>query len=255
LGCSSALCISFTLNLAEQHWDVNVSRKELETVHLPLLKDMTRKAAVKTGRYVVFIAGPPGSGKTTIGALWETLARAHDLHMSVQTLPMDGFHFPNAELDARTILRDGESILLRQIKGAPESFDLEMITRSLRDICSGRESTWPKYDRQIHDPVPDSISVIAEGLIIVEGNYLLLDEPGWRNLKPMADLSIFIECDEALVRESILARAKRGGRSHTSAVQHYEFTDRSNWRRVMQHRLESDVVLRVEDGRRLVRLK
>jgi ABC-type lipoprotein export system ATPase subunit len=79
--------VSFTLNLAGQHWDVTVPGKELETVHLPLLKDMTRKAAVKTGRYVVFIAGPPGSGKTTIGALWETLARDHDLQVSVQTLP------------------------------------------------------------------------------------------------------------------------------------------------------------------------
>ena len=234
---------------------MNNSGKELETLHLPLLKEMTRKAAYKAGRCVVFIAGPPGSGKTTISALWETLAREYDLPVSVQTLPMDGFHFRNAELDARTIIRDDESISLRQIKGAPESFDLTMITRSLRDICSGREFAWPKYDRQIHDPVPDSIPVIAEGIIIVEGNYLLLNEPGWRDLKPMADLTIFIECDEALVRESILARAKRGGRSHKSAVQHYEFNDRPNWKRVMRHRPESDVVLRVEDSRRLVRVK
>jgi len=234
---------------------VKVSRNELKTVHLPLLKEITREAAAKKGRYVVFIAGPPGSGKTTLGALWETLAREYDLHVSVQTLPMDGFHFPNAELNARTILRDGESIPLRKIKGAPESFDLTMITRSLRDLCSGREFAWPKYDRQLHDPVPDAIPVISEGIIIVEGNYLLLDEPGWRDLTSMADLTIFIECDEPLVRERLLARAQRGGRSHTIAVQHYEFNDRPNWKRAMQHRMDSDVVLRVEDGRRLVRLK
>jgi pantothenate kinase len=247
--------VSFVLNLAEQHWELNISRKELETVHLPLLKEMMRKAAAKTRRYVVFLVGPPGSGKTTIGTLWETLAREYDLHVLVQTLPMDGFHFPNAVLDARTILRDGESISLRKIKGAPESFDLIMITRSLRALCSSREFAWPKYDRQIHDPVPDAILVIPEGIIIVEGNYLLLDEPGWQDLKPMADLTIFIECDEVLVRESVLTRAKRGGRSDKSAVQHYEFSDRPNWKRVMGHRLESDVVLRVEDGRRMVRVK
>jgi pantothenate kinase len=247
--------VSFALDLAGQHWDINISKKELETVHLPLLKKMTRKAAYKAGRYVVFIAGPPGSGKTTIGALWETLAREHDLHVSVQTLPMDGFHFPNAELDARTIIHDDESMSLRKIKGAPESFDLEMISRSLRDICSGRELAWPKYDRQIHDPVSDAIPVIVEGLIVIEGNYLLLDEPGWRELKPMADLTIFIECDEALTRENLLARAERGGRSRRNAVRHYEFSDRSNWERIMGRRLESDVVLRVEDSRRLVCVK
>jgi pantothenate kinase len=247
--------VSFALDLAGQHWDVNISKKELETVHLPLLRKMTRRAVSKTGRYVIFIAGPPGSGKTTIGALWEMLAREYDLPVSVQTLPMDGFHFHNTELDARTIIREGESILLCKIKGAPESFNLEMITRSLRVICSGREFAWPKYDRQIHDPVPDAIPVIVEGIIVIEGNYLLLDEPGWRELKPMADLTIFIECDEALTRESLLARAERGGRSRKNAVRHYELSDRPNWRRVMQHRMESDVVLRVEDGRRLVRVK
>ncbi len=247
--------ISFVLDLAGQPWDVKISQKELETLHLPLLKEMTRKATSKTGRYIVFIAGPPGSGKTTLGALWETLAREHVLPVSVQTLPMDGFHFPNVALDTKTILHDGETILLRQIKGTPESFDLEMISGSLRDTCSGRKFAWPKYDRQIHDPVPNSIPVISGGIIVIEGNYLLLDEPGWRDLKPMADLTIFIECDEVLVRESVLARAKRGGRSHQSAVQHYEFTDQPNWKRVMQHRSESDVVLRVETNRRLVRVK
>lgn len=247
--------VSFVLNLAEQHWELNISRKELETVHLPLLKDITRKATTKTGRYIVFLAGPPGSGKTTIGALWETLTRRYDLRVSVQTLPMDGFHFPNTVLDARTFIRDGETISLCKIKGAPESFDLPLLTRSLRDICLDREFAWPKYDRQIHDPVPNSIPVIAEGLIIVEGNYLLLDEPGWQNLKPMADLTVFIECDEVLSRERLLVRAKRGGRPHKSAVQHYEMSDRFNWERVMWHRMESDVVLRVEDGRRVVHLK
>jgi pantothenate kinase len=247
--------VSFTLNLAGQHWELNFSKKELETVHLPLLKEMTRKAVAKKGRYVVFIAGPPGSGKTTLGVLWERLARDHDLKVSVQTLPMDGFHYPNAILDTRTILRNGESISLRKIKGAPESFDLEMITGALRDLRAGREFAWPKYDRQLHDPLPDAIPVLSEGIIIVEGNYLLLDALGWRDLKPMADLTIFIECEEKMARDSLLARAKRGGRSHESAVQHYEFNDRPNWKRAMQHRLESDVVLRVEAGRRLVRLQ
>jgi pantothenate kinase len=243
---------TFTLDLAGQRWDVDISREELESVHLPLLKNMARKALAKMGRYLVFLAGPPGSGKTTLGVLWERLAREHDFHIAVQTLPMDGFHFPNAQLDASTILRDGKSYSLRQIKGAPETFDLPTLTRSLHAMCAGREFAWPKYDRQIHDPVPNSIPVIAAGLIIIEGNYLLLDEPGWRDLKRMADLTIFIECDETLLREDMLARAKRGGRAHTSAVRHYEFTDRPNWKRVMRHRLESDVVLRVEHGRRLV---
>jgi pantothenate kinase len=247
--------VAFTLDLAGQRWDVDIPSEELESVHLPLVKDMIRKAMTQKERVLVFLAGPPGSGKTTLGALWELLARERDFQVNVQTLPMDGFHFPNAELDARTILRKGERCSLRRLKGSPESYDLPMLTRTLHDVCEGRELTWPKYDRSIHDPVPDAIPVIPTGVLIIEGNYLLLDEPGWRDLTHMADLTIFIECDEALVRQDVLARAQRGGRSHQDAIQHYEFNDQPNRERIMQHRLESDIVLRIEAGRRVTRVK
>jgi pantothenate kinase len=275
--------ISYPLNLAGQHWTVNVSRIELETVHVRLLQDVAHKAVSKKlrkvniwpvmsyelqdvvhravskrGRYVVLLAGPPGSGKTTLGALWETLAGKHylpDLPAMIQTLPMDGFHFPNKELDRRTIIRDGQPMLLRKIKGAPETFDLPMITNALRELCSGNVLAWPKYDRQIHDPVSNAIPVMTEGVIIVEGNYLLLDEPGWRDLKLFADLTIFVECVESLSKERLLSRAIRGGRLAESATEHWVFSDSSNWQRIMQHRLDSDVVFRVEEDGHIVRIK
>jgi pantothenate kinase len=241
--------ISYTLNLAGQHWTVNVFRTELETVHVRLLQDVAHKTVSKNGRYVVLLAGPPGSGKTTLGALWEALAREHHIPIAIQTLPLDGFHFPNKELDRRTISRNGQPIVLRKIKGAPETFDLPMITNALCELCSGKLLAWPKYDRQIHDPVPNAIPIMATGVIIVEGNYLLLDEPGWRDLKLFADLTIFVECAESLSQDRLLARAIRGGRSAESAAQHYMFSDQRNWQRIMQHHLDSDVVFQVgEDG-------
>ncbi|MBD3307242.1 nucleoside/nucleotide kinase family protein [candidate division KSB3 bacterium] len=237
---------TFVLTLDGQQWEVNISQQELETVHLPLLRAMAQQAAAQAGRYVVFLAGPPGSGKTSLGALWETLARQFDRNISVQTLPMDGFHYPNTILDARTIVRNGETIPLQKVKGSPESFDLDRIISALRDLHAGREFAWPRYDRQLHDVVTDAIPVNSTGIVIVEGNYLLLDEPRWRTLKPLAALRIFVECEEALVRERLLARMLRGGRTPEAAVRHYEFNDRPNYYRIMQHRLESDVVLQAD---------
>jgi pantothenate kinase len=247
--------ISYTLNLAGQHWTVSILRTEVETVHLRLLQDIAPRAVGKKGRYVVLLAGPPGCGKTTLGALWEMLASEHHLPVTIQTLPMDGFHFPNRELDRRTIIRDGQTTLLRKIKGAPETFDLPMITGALRELGSGNVLAWPKYDRQIHDPVPNAIPIMATGVIIVEGNYLLLDEPGWRDLKLFADLTIFVVCTESLSQGRLLARAIRGGRSAESATQHYTFSDQRNWQRIMQHRLCSDIVFRVEEDGQIVRIK
>jgi pantothenate kinase len=247
--------ISYILNLAEQQWAVSFFRTELEAVHLPFLKDITNKATRQNGRYVLLLAGPPGSGKTTIAVLWETLAREYRLQITIQTLPMDGFHLPNKELDRRIIIRHGQTIPLRKIKGAPETFDLQKITKTLDDLRAGKMVTWPKYDRQIHDPVMDAIPVISKGIVVVEGNYLLLDEPGWRDLKPLADLTIFIECSETLSKDRLIARSLRGGRSSESAADYWAFSDQRNWQRIMQHRLGSDVVLQVGENGHIVRIK
>jgi hypothetical protein len=243
--------VRFRLNLAGQYWEVQIARAELDAVHRPLLHHLIAQAAAKQGRYLVLLAGPPGSGKSTLGALWEALAAETGLQTPFVTLPMDGFHYPNAVLDARTIARQGETVTLRRVKGAPESFQLDQITRSITQLAAGAPLAWPRYDRRIHDPAPDAIPVPATGIIVVEGNYLLLDEPRWRELKPCADFSIFVECDEALARQRVLARLQRGGRPAEVAAQHYAFNDGPNWERVMQHRLPSDVVLHATRQNRL----
>jgi putative kinase len=243
--------VTFRLNLAEQYWEVQIAREELDAVHRPLLHYLIAQAGDRQGRYLVLLAGPPGSGKSTLGALWEALAAETGLQKPFVALPMDGFHYPNAVLDARTIKRQGDTVALRRVKGAPESFQLDQITRSIAQLASGAPLAWPRYDRRIHDPAPDAIPVPATGLIVVEGNYLLLDEPGWRELKSRADFSIFVECEEALARRRVLARLQRGGRPAEAAAQHYAFNDGPNWERVMQHRLPSKVVLRAARQNRL----
>ena len=103
--------------------------------------------------------------------------------------------------------------------------------------------------QQTRDAVPDAIPVAADGILVVEGNYLLLDEPGWRELRVFADLGVFVECPEETLRTDVLIRHRRGGRSEDDAVRHYEFNDRPNWRRVMEHRQGVDLLLRVMPGR------
>ena len=84
---------------------------------------------------------------------------------------MDGFHHYNVWLEAHN---------LRAYKGAPETFDVDRLAQHLRQIKEG-DGTWPQYDRQTHDPVEDAIVVTAP-VVIVEGNWLLLDDERWRTL-------------------------------------------------------------------------
>jgi pantothenate kinase len=104
---------------------------------------------------------------------------------------MDGFHHPQRYLDLHTTLRDGVEVPLARVKGAPESFDLEALTRAMKRVAAGEDCLWPVYDRVLHDPMPDAL-VVTGDLVLLEGNYLLLDEPGWRALASLADYTVSI---------------------------------------------------------------
>ena len=242
--------IDFTLNLAGQIWTITLSQNEIDDIHLPLLHRLEKMAlSSETNRFIVFLAGPPGSGKTTTAALWSLLAQRENLELPLQALPMDGFHYPNTVLDRERITIEGETIPLRRIKGAPESFDLGALHDALEHLHGGDDLVWPRYDRTLHDPIPDGIPVIDRGVCLVEGNYLLLDEPGWKDLRDFADLAIFIEIDEETVRRDILDRHQRGGRTREDAVGHYEFNDQRNYRRVMERQVGVDIRFRIDTNR------
>ena len=240
----------FDLDVAGFPTRLELPLEQLERVHLPLLRDLAATSPAD-GRLLVLLAGPVGTGKSTLAALWQQLAAR--LGLELQALPMDGFHLANAVLDARTTVLEGRTVPLRQVKGSPESFDLAALQAALAAVHRGDNLCWPRYDRRIHDPVPDALPVLERGILLVEGNYLLLDEPGWRELRPLADLGIFIEGREAWLRDDVIARYRRGGRSPESARAQYLGSDRRNFERVMRNRLPADIVLTLARDRRLSR--
>lgn len=241
----------FVLDLAGQEWTIEVQEDAIASVHAPLINRMSACAEARGGRCIVFVAGPPGSGKTTLCALWERLAEEIPGTCPVQTLPVDGFHFPNVILDSTRIAKDGRDVTLRSIKGCPETYDRAALSARLAALRAGASVRWPYYDRAIHDPVPDAIVVASSGVLLVEGNYLLLDEPGWRELRTLADLSIFIESTRDTLDDA-LQRLLRGGRSYNDAVKHHLTVDHANYRRVMNHRCPADIVLAVDAARSIV---
>jgi pantothenate kinase len=54
-------------------------------------------------------------------------------------------------------------------------------------------------------------------LVVVEGNYLLLDSGGWERAAPLFDLSFFIEVDRDIRLARLIARHERFGKSATDA--------------------------------------
>jgi hypothetical protein len=240
--------INFHLNLAGQKWSIKVKRDSLVRVHRPLLALMNERARERGGRFLVFVAGPPGSGKTTLCALWESLAGEDRLLLPMQTLPLDGFHFTNEYLARTTIPHAGKEVPLRSLKGCPETYDFAKVKERLRKVRNGDLVFWPFYDRKLHDPVEDAIRVAAGGILLIEGNYLLLDEPGWRGLAEYADLTIFIESSFETLKD-VFQRLLKGGKPYDDALKHHLSVDHVNYRRVMEHRLASDITFAVSADR------
>ena len=84
-------------------------------------------------RELIAIAGPPGSGKTTLA---KTLA---DRLAHCSYLSMDGFH-----LDNPILIQKG----LRERKGAPETFDVGGFKHLLQRLRKKEEVYVPDFDRQ-----------------------------------------------------------------------------------------------------------
>lgn len=126
---------------------------------------------------------------------------------------------------------DAGPVPLSTVKGAPETFDVASLAQHLA-ASANRDVVWPTYDRRVHDVVPGTERVSAD-LVLLEGNWLLLDEPGWRELSTYAAYVVFVAADPQLLRDRLVERKVRGGLSRAEAEAFYERSDRRNVERVM----------------------
>jgi pantothenate kinase len=80
--------------------------------------------------------------------------------------------------------------------------------------------------------------------VLVEGNYLLLDEPGWRDLAALFDLRIFLDVDRRDLERRLRRRWDQHGLSPEQAGAKVSENDLPNADRVNERRLPADLVVR-----------
>ncbi|WP_026155300.1 AAA family ATPase [Paracoccus sp. N5] len=185
-------------------------------------------ARLGAGRRLVAIVGAPGSGKSTLA---EGLVAAVP---GAVLVPMDGFHLDNRLLD-----RDG----LRACKGAPETFDAEGFVALIRRLKQGGAVVYPVFDRDRDLAVAGAERVEDQArLVVVEGNYLLLDRAPWRELAGLWDLSVMLDVPAEELRRRLTARWQGLGRSPAEVLAHLE-NDLANAETVADHSLPADLRL------------
>lgn len=175
-------------------------------------------------RFMIGIAGPPASGKSTAaGALVEALRGAGETATSI---PMDGFHFDNAVLD---------QIRLRSRKGSPPTFDVAGF-RVLLERLKAREDNVaiPHFDRSLELSRAAAELVPAQTrFLVIEGNYLLLNESPWISLRSLFDLTVYIEVPIEELDRRLVARWDFYGRDRQEARHWIDTNDMPNIRHVL----------------------
>ena len=200
------------------------SQESIDRIFMPLLKHLTDLQMKKKRRLIVFLAAPCAAGKSTLASFLAYLSRTDERLTPICAIGMDGFHRYQDYLTTHTMKRDGMEVMMVNYKGAPETFDLPKLTSALTELRCGERNTWPIYDRPSHNPIEDAVT-IDEEIILLEGNYLLLDEPGWNALSYQADYTIKIIADEADLRDRLIDRKIKSGSSKEAAE---AFVDRSD---------------------------
>ena len=184
-------------------------------------------------RNLIALTGPPGAGKSTVAeALCATL-NARGIPAAI--VPMDGFHLDNPILDSRGLLPR---------KGAPETFDVAGFKSLLTRLQTEPEVFVPIFDRSIEKAVAAG-SVIGPDhtTLIVEGNYLLLDAPHWRDLYSYWTLSVFLSVPLAELERRHVRRWIGYGLTPDAARARALSNDLPNARRVIGERLPADLEL------------
>ena len=213
--------------------ELRFSKGAVEKIFKPFLIKLSELREMTDRKVVAFIAAPPGTGKSSVAQFLEHFSREHMEFTPIRALGMDGFHYPSEYLKANSIVKDDQEILLNDIKGAPETFDVDTLQEKLREVR--QEGTdWNIYDRMIHDVVHDVLSV-DDDIILLEGNYLLLKEPRWTNIRVLADYTVFIKARPELLKERLIARKIQGGLSPEEAEKFYYASDGKNVERVLNN--------------------
>ncbi len=218
------------------------SESAVDGIFLPFLQKMTALKKAKGRRILVMLAAPPGAGKTTLSTFLSRLSREREGVSPVQAIGMDGFHRRQACLVSHFTFRDGKRIPMVEVKGAPETFDLEKLTEAVKKAASGEKCPWPAYDRLLHDPVENAVTVDGD-IVLLEGNYLLLDEDGWRELKAFADYTVSVRSGESLLRARLIERRMKTGVDRERAVRFVDFSDMPNVRLCLEKSLPADLRL------------
>lgn len=204
------------------------------TPDIDTLTAMIRDKRIGDRRLLVAIAGAPASGKSTLSERLHHHLGGDEAGAVV--MPMDGYHFDDAILSARGLLPR---------KGAPETFDTGGFKRTLDAIRDDIDDVYvPVFDRNL-ELSRGSARCVSQShrIVLIEGNYLLLNQSPWNQLAGLFDLTLFIDIPLPVLERRLVQRWLDHGHDEPSARQKASDNDIPNAHTVKKSSILADITI------------
>lgn len=226
------------------------------------------QAASASTRFLIAVAGIPGSGKTTLAS--SVAKGVNDLHHAkfhekypnspakspsqpdvASVVPLDGYHLTRKQLSE---MPNAEEAVFR--RGAAFTFDGDKYLKLVGDVrkpLSPESNTIyaPSFDHAVKDPVEDDIPIApTTQVVIFEGLYTMLDRAPWRDAAKLMDELWFIDVPMDLAVARLVKRHVASGISPDSDHARIRVleSDMRNGREILEYRLPvQEIIKSIED--------
>ena len=187
---------------------------------------------------VIGIAGGTGSGKTT---LMKNLIR--EFADVVTVISHDNYYKRHDELtyEQRCLLNYDE----------PAALETDLMARHLDILRHGGEIDCPVYDFTVHNRSDETIRIVPERVIIVEGILIFENKP----LRDLMDIKVFVDTDaDVRLCRRIARDVSKRGRTLESVLQQYQETVKPMHEQYVEPSKKYADIIVPEGGQNLVAL-